>query len=404
MALRVADRVKETTTTTGTGAITLAGAVAGYIAFSAIPSIAVNDTVYYAIVNGTAWETGLGTYSATNTLTRTTVHASSNGGSALNLSGSSDVWLDLTATQIGTLGVTGFTSALNTASPNNLTHVASLTANSSTGDVDMALSPKSSGALTAHIADSTSTGGNKRGTRATDWQRQRSSASQVASGTDSVLAGGNGNTASGTGAAVGGGYSNVASNTASTVIGGESNTASGTHSVACGRSTTASGDYSVATGYFSTTRGLRGAKAHSSASLVNFGDVQSIHMAIGNSTTNATPAVLTSSVSSASTTNQYILPNNSAATVMGKVVARSSTGDVASWTFSASVKRGANAASTAMVAACTPVAVAADAGASTWALAVDADTTNGGLRVTFTGAAATNIRIACALDGVETIY
>lgn len=92
MAHIVADRVKETTTTTGTGALTLAGAASGFRAFSAV--CAVNDTVFYAIAGGSEWEVGLGTYSATNTLTRTTVLASSNAGSAVNLSaGSKDVFL-----------------------------------------------------------------------------------------------------------------------------------------------------------------------------------------------------------------------------------------------------------------------------------------------------------------------
>jgi len=86
MALVVKDRVKETTSTTGTGALTLGGAVANFVAFSSVLSD--GDTTYYAIVddgNG-AFEVGLGTYaSAGTTLTRTTVLASSNSGSAVDL-------------------------------------------------------------------------------------------------------------------------------------------------------------------------------------------------------------------------------------------------------------------------------------------------------------------------------
>ena len=86
MALVVKDRVKETTTTTGTGAITLAGAVAGFQAFSGVLSD--SDTTYYAIVHrDTAeFEVGLGTYSS-STLTRTTVLESSNSGNAVNFTG-----------------------------------------------------------------------------------------------------------------------------------------------------------------------------------------------------------------------------------------------------------------------------------------------------------------------------
>ena len=85
MALVVKDRVKETTTTTGTGAISLDGAVANFQAFSAVLSDA--DTTYYAIIDNTSsdFEVGLGTYASSgNTLTRTTVLESSNSGSAVD--------------------------------------------------------------------------------------------------------------------------------------------------------------------------------------------------------------------------------------------------------------------------------------------------------------------------------
>jgi len=77
MALVVKDRVQETTTTTGTGTITLAGAVNGFQSFSAIGNA---NTTYYAIVGGTQWEVGLGTYTSSGTtLSRDTVLASSTG-------------------------------------------------------------------------------------------------------------------------------------------------------------------------------------------------------------------------------------------------------------------------------------------------------------------------------------
>lgn len=86
MAHVTGDRVKETTTTTGTGAVTLAGAVSGFRAFSAIA--ANGDTVYYAIVHQSAaeWETGLGTWNTGGTLTRTFVIESSNAGALVNFS------------------------------------------------------------------------------------------------------------------------------------------------------------------------------------------------------------------------------------------------------------------------------------------------------------------------------
>lgn len=101
MALVFADRVKETSTTTGTGALALAGAATGFQAFSAV--LADTDTCYYAIFApaSSEWEVGLGTYATGgNTLTRTTVLASSNTGSAVSLSaGTKTVILTLPASQ-----------------------------------------------------------------------------------------------------------------------------------------------------------------------------------------------------------------------------------------------------------------------------------------------------------------
>jgi hypothetical protein len=90
MSLIREDRVAETSVTTGTGAITLAGAIAGYRAFGSV--CAVGDTCYYALEAISAagvptgdWECGIGTYSGTNTLTRTTILDSSNSNAVVNL-------------------------------------------------------------------------------------------------------------------------------------------------------------------------------------------------------------------------------------------------------------------------------------------------------------------------------
>jgi hypothetical protein len=86
MPLVVRDRVNETSTTTGTGTFTLAGAVTGFQTFSAIGN---GNTTYYAIVlqGGSEWEVGLGTYTSSGTtLSRTTVLSSSNSGSLVNFS------------------------------------------------------------------------------------------------------------------------------------------------------------------------------------------------------------------------------------------------------------------------------------------------------------------------------
>ena len=85
MALVIADRVKESSTTSGTGTITLGGAVSGYQAFTAIGN---GNQCYYTIVNiavATEWEVGVGTYSS-STLTRDTVLSSSNAGAKVSFS------------------------------------------------------------------------------------------------------------------------------------------------------------------------------------------------------------------------------------------------------------------------------------------------------------------------------
>lgn len=98
MAFVLKDRVKETTTTTGTGTVTLAGAVSGYQSFSAIGNA--NSTYYTIAGQGTSeWEVGIGTYTSSGTtLSRDTVLASSNSGSLVNFSaGTKDVFCDYPA-------------------------------------------------------------------------------------------------------------------------------------------------------------------------------------------------------------------------------------------------------------------------------------------------------------------
>ncbi len=98
MALVVKDRVKETSATTGTGTLTLAGATTGFQSFATIGN---GNTTYYTIydpVTG-AWEVGIGTYTASGTtLSRDTVLASSNAGALVNLgAGDKSVWCDYPA-------------------------------------------------------------------------------------------------------------------------------------------------------------------------------------------------------------------------------------------------------------------------------------------------------------------
>jgi len=128
MALVVKDRVQETTTTTGTGTITLAGAVSGFQSFSVIGNA---NTTYYSIVHQTLaeWEVGIGTYTSSGTtLSRDTILASSNSGSAVNFSaGSKNVFCTYPAGKSIYLDASGNSIALGTiASGTTLTNATGL--------------------------------------------------------------------------------------------------------------------------------------------------------------------------------------------------------------------------------------------------------------------------------------
>ena len=109
MALVKNDRVKETSTTTGTGPVALGGAVTGFETFGA--GIGNSNTTYYAIFNQgtTQWEVGLGTLDGTSAnLTRTTPISSSNSDAAVNFtSGTKDVFCTMPASKSVYLDASG---------------------------------------------------------------------------------------------------------------------------------------------------------------------------------------------------------------------------------------------------------------------------------------------------------
>jgi hypothetical protein len=422
------------------------------------------------------------------------------------------------ATAGGGGGLTHFVESEETASPNATVPVDALTAtDASFANIDVALVAKGTGATLAQVPDGTAVGGNKRGTYATDLQKNRNSASQVASGNNSIIAGGyrntasgsnsiivgganntasasqsvvvggdtntassslsfvgggqsnraqtgtyaavcggsdntvsgnsafigggntntastnysfvgggqsnlaqtnthatvcggNGSTASGGYSFVGGGASHTVSGSTATVCGGNTNTASATGSTVCGgRQNTANGDHSfVGGGRRGTTRSIAGYQVFPACDVPiadALGISQSALLLLGRQTTDATATVLTSNSSAAGTTNQVILANNSAYSFSGEVIAGvTAAGNTARWTIDGAIKRGANAASTVMVGTPTVTMTHNDAGAATWVVAVTADTTNGGIAVTVTGAAATTIRWVCKINTTEMTY
>ncbi len=103
MALVINDRVKEQSTSTGTGTIDLDGAVTGFEGF--VAGIGDGNTTYYTIFNQgtTEWEVGVGTVTdaATDTLARTTVISSSNSDAAVSFtSGTKDVFCTMPASKV----------------------------------------------------------------------------------------------------------------------------------------------------------------------------------------------------------------------------------------------------------------------------------------------------------------
>ena len=121
MALILSDRVQETSTSTGTGTISLAGAVTGYQSFAVIGN---NNTTYYTIADqsGSNWEVGIGTYYSGNTsLARTTILASSNSNAAvLFTAGTKSVFVTYPAEKAVYLDAGNVTTITNFASANVL--------------------------------------------------------------------------------------------------------------------------------------------------------------------------------------------------------------------------------------------------------------------------------------------
>jgi hypothetical protein len=126
------------------------------------------------------------------------------------------------------------------------------------------------------------------------------------------------------------------------------------------------------------------------------------------STTDVTPKVMVTDnpALSASTTNQIILPNNSAYSFSGTIIARqqaSAGSEYASWEVKGALLRDATAATTVLGNGIKNK-LFASTGAAAWDIALTADTVNGGLAITVTGAAATNIRWVATVNTSEVTY
>lgn len=135
MAHKLGDRLRETSTTTGTGTYTLLGAVSGNQAFSAV--LATNDTVWYCATLGSDWEVGIGTLASSTTLARTTILGSSNGGAAVNwAAGTKDIFGVLPAQAMRNVREPGGRLTLTSATPVLTADVAGATSVFYTPDKD----------------------------------------------------------------------------------------------------------------------------------------------------------------------------------------------------------------------------------------------------------------------------
>jgi hypothetical protein len=244
-------------------------------------------------------------------------------------------------------------------------------------------------------------------------------------GSFSVITGGLNNTAAASYSYVGGGSGNYSGAQYSSTVGGQNNTAAGDSSTAVGgasnsannqNSAVIAGNNNLASasnsiclaGSYGTTRAIVGntvLPACTAPITTTRGVSQSGLSVLARQTTDATATRLTSNTSAATTTNQVILPNNSAYYFRGEVIAGvTGAGDTKGWYVEGVIKRGANAASTVLVGTPTVTSSYADAGASAWTITATADTTNGGLAITVTGAAATTIRWVAQIRTTEMTF
>ena len=257
-----------------------------------------------------------------------------------------------------------------------------IVAAASSGNVNLILAPIGTGAIQSQVVDNTATGGNARGQFAVDFQRTRGAANQVASGNYSFAAGQD-NIASGNYSFAVGAFNSATAGSSFAL--GQANAATGTRAIALGDRSLArlSCQFALGAGFFGAATGK----------------AQYNIIPVGVATTDATPTAL------AGLADTITLQSNSAMRFNILVIATvTGGGNTSGWDLRGVIKRGANAASTALVGTVTTTLVGQDAGASGWAVAATANTTTGGLTITATGQAGTTIRWVATVECAEVAF
>ena len=274
---------------------------------------------------------------------------------------------DLTVSDTGTTRVSGLTVLQSITAPNDTTYVTSLTAaHATTGNVDLAIIPKGTGALLASVPDSvtsaTTTGGGKRGSSAVDFQQVRSIGTQ-------------------------GGNTQVASGNYSVISGGAYNAASAS--------------YATIPGGYGAKAAIYGKFAYASGALSSFGDAQfGMYVLRGTTADQSTIVVLTTDGTGASASNQCALSSGQVCGYTINLIANGALSGVygksaAQWVLEGLVRRD-GAANTVTLIGAPNVSTISDtasnaAGApdlSNCTVTVQADTTNGALQIAVQGPAA----------------
>ena len=437
------NRAKMSTSTTGTGSpITLGSAEDGYQTF-ADAGVANADVVRYVIEDGSNWEIGTGTYTASGTTLSRTVSESSNSDAAINLSGSATVFIGATAEDIPALYAENYdgTSPKPSATGTNAVAIGRNATATQDKNISVGTSCDATGTLSSsfgiaadsaggystalgYAAGTSSLGSSSlaagalsqtagsyavafpnsyaSGNSSLSGAISNNTSSYGATGANSVALGKNAK-ATGANAVSFSGENATASGSKSFAAGGEYQTASGAFAVSLGGSVnTASGEAAYAFGKRALADKV-GKYAYGAQLTSTSGATQAGMMVLVADTTDATSEALRSNTNAAGTTNQIILLNNSAYAFHGTIVARQQAADgtaCAAWKVEGLIRREGSAGTTVLVNSATTVLD----NTPSWGMALSADTTNGGLAITVTGAASTDIRWVATIHTSEVTY